>query len=497
MKEEFILEMKDIVKRYPGVTALGGVDFRVRKGSVHCLVGENGAGKSTLIKILTCVEQKTSGSIKINGEKFSGRSVKDAMDAGISTVFQEMNIIDQLTVLDNLTLGRESRGRFGVIKKNENDPVFQLMREFAPEIDLNCRVSSLSVAEKKIIETVRALSIDARIIIMDEPTASLSEAETRRIYSFVKQLKAKGISVIFISHLLDDIFELGDEVTVLRDGRVIGTRLIRETSRQDLIRMMIGKSIISRYQDGGRRRGQPLMEVEKLSAQGVNGIDFTLHEGEIVGFYGLRGAGKTETARALFGLNARRTGRISVAGRPVRVTRPAQALSCGIAMVPEERMSEGLLMQLSVMDNITIAGLKRDARHGVINQKAGCEISRDYVSRMNIRVNDIYQRVMTLSGGNQQKVVISKYLNIKSRVLMLDEPTRGVDVGSKEEIYRIIRDLAAGGAGILVFSSEYDEIASLCDRILVMAEGKIVAEMNQATLDAEKVRQLTMGSRAM
>jgi ribose transport system ATP-binding protein len=495
MKNDFILKMKNIVKRYPGVMALGGVDFMVRRGTVHCLVGENGAGKSTLIKILTCAEKRTSGEIELDGEVFTAKSVKDAMNAGISTVFQEMNIIDQLSVEDNLTLGRENHV-CGVVMKNADDPVLRVMREFAPDIDLESPVGSLSLAEKQIVETVRAIGSDAKIVIMDEPTASLSEAETLRIYSFVKQLRAKGITVIYISHLLDDIFELGDEVTVLRDGQIIGTRRVEETSRQDLIRMMIGKSVISRYQNDGRMPGAPLMEVDGITAQGVNNLSFTLHEREIIGFYGLRGAGKSEIARALFGLSPWQAGRMRVNQKEVQIKSPAQAIAEGIAMVPEERMTEGLLMQLSITDNITIAGLKRDARYGVVNEQAGSEIANDYVKRLNIRVNDIGRQVMTLSGGNQQKVVISKYLNINARVLLLDEPTRGVDVGSKAEIYSIIRDLASTGAGIVVFSSEYEEIASLCDRVLVLSEGSVLAEMSQENLDAEKVRYLTMGKRA-
>lgn len=491
MADDYILEMRGIVKQYPGVRALKGVDFKVRRNTIHCLVGENGAGKSTLIKILTCAEKMTSGEILINGSPFKGRNVKDAMQAGISTVFQELNIVNQLSVRDNLTLGRE-RHTLGVIRQDHDDPVLRLMAEFAPDIPLDRRVSRLSFAEKQIVETVKAIGADARIIIMDEPTASLSERETQRIYSFVRQLKDRGITVIYISHILEDIFTLGDEVTVLRDGEVIGTKRIAETSRDELIRMMVGRSVHSRYRENPRGAGESLLEAQGLTTKHINEVSFTLRSGEIIGFYGLRGAGKSEIAKALFGLDRLLSGRLLVEGNPVSITSPREALRHGIAMVPEERLTEGLFMKLPVSDNIGITRLKEESPAGIVNDSRNKAVAQSYLDSLNIKARGVFQKAATLSGGNQQKVVIAKYLNARSKILLLDEPTRGIDVGSKEEIYEIVRKLAESGAGILVFSSEYDEIASLCDRVMLVSGGRIVRELVQPELDPQLVRRLTM-----
>jgi ribose transport system ATP-binding protein len=495
LAEDFILEMKGIVKQYPGVLALNGVDFKVRRNTIHCLVGENGAGKSTLIKILTCAERMTSGEILLDGSPFLGKNVRDAMDAGISTVFQELNIVNQLSVEDNLTLGREKH-RCGIIRHDDGDPVLKLMAEFAPDIPLKCPVSQLSFAEKQIVETVKAIGTEAQLIIMDEPTASLSEQETARIYTFVKQLRAKGITVIYISHILDDIFTLGDDVTVLRDGDIIGTRKVAETSRDELIRMMIGRSVHGQYRDNPNKTAEVLLKADHLTTKAIHDVNFTLHKGEIIGFYGLRGAGKSEIARALFGLDRLQSGQIYVDGKPIQANSPGQALGHGIAMVPEERLTEGLFMKLPIADNIVITSIREQAFAGIVSEALKNSTAQGYIDRLNIKAQSCHQRAGTLSGGNQQKVVIAKYLNAHSKVLLLDEPTRGIDVGSKEEIYEIIRQLSSSDAGIIVFSSEYDEIASLCDRVILISGGKIVAEMSHQELDPQQIRRLTMGKGA-
>lgn len=491
MVQDYLLEMKGIVKQYPGVLALSGVDFFVHPGSIHCLVGENGAGKSTLIKILTCAEKMTSGEIFLQGQPFRGRSVRDAMNAGISTVFQELNIINQMTVRENLTLGREKH-QLGIIKKDASDPVLRLLSEFAPDIPLDARVHQLSFAEKQIVETVKAIGADARLVIMDEPTASLSERETQRIYTFVKQLKAKGISVIFISHLLEDIFTLGDEVTVMRDGSVVATRPVAETTREELIQLMVGRAVSQGYTRKAQQSQTELLKAQGLCTAAVSDIDFTLHEGEVLGFYGLRGAGKSEIARALYGLDRLTTGQIYLHGQPISVKNPRMALAHGIAMVPEERLSEGLFMRHSLTDNIAITSLKRQSRLGIVMERSKNSIAREYMDRLRVKAHSATQWAGTLSGGNQQKIVIAKNLNAKAKVLLLDEPTRGIDVGSKEEIYDIIRQLSKQGAGILVFSSEYEEIAAVCDRVMLISEGRIIAARRNEELDPKEVRQLTM-----
>lgn len=487
--------MQGIVKQYPGVKALAGVDFAVRAGSIHCLVGENGAGKSTLIKIITGAEKPTAGQMWFDGRPYQPRSVRDALQAGISTVFQELNVVEQMTVADNLTLGREEH-RLGIVRSNPNDPVLRLMAEFAPDIALHRRIASLSFAEKQIVETVKAIGAQAKLVIMDEPTASLSEAETKRIYYFVRQLRAGGIAVIFISHLLDDIFTLGDEVTVLRDGQIVGTRSVAATTREELVRLMVGKAVHGGYQPRAAGVGEVLLQANALRTAWVRDVSFTLRRGEIIGFYGLRGSGKTETARALLGLDPLLSGEVALRGQRVRLRHPAQALRHGLAMVPEERLTQGLVMKLPVQDNIVLANLRRMARLGVVQDRRKREVAARYMKELNIRAHSGVQKAGTLSGGNQQKVVIAKYLYANSQILLLDEPTRGIDIGSKEEIYAIIRKLAQDGAGILVFSSEYDEIAALCDRVALMVDGALTQIIDHSQLDPQQVRLATMGKGA-
>ncbi len=487
-----ILEMRGIVKQYPGVTALKGVDFLVERNTVHCLVGENGAGKSTLIKILTCVETRTAGEIRIDGRPFNGRTVRDAMNAGISTVYQELNIVEQLTVAENLTLGRE-KSRWGVLQKHTSDRAFEVLGEFAPDIALNSRVSQLSFAQKQLLEIVKAVSTDAKIVIMDEPTAALSRQESDRLYDVIRKLKRQGITIIYISHVLDDIFTIGDRVTALRDGDIVGTRDVEKTTREELVEMMVGKVVHSGYDAGGRKPGEALLEARGLTTGSIRDMSFELHRGEILGFYGLRGAGKSETARALFGLDPLLAGEIRLNGAPARIRTPEQAMASGIAMVPEERLTEGLFMKLSVSDNIAVTNYRNTSRMGIVNEGNKNAIAEKYIRELNIKVHSARQRASTLSGGNQQKVVIAKCLNAQTRLLMLDEPSRGIDVGAKEEIYSIIRELAAQGVGILVFSSEYDEIAALCDRVLLMAGGRVIRTLRNDELDIHRVHILTMG----
>ncbi len=487
-----ILEMRGIVKQYPGVTALKGVDFLVERNTVHCLVGENGAGKSTLIKILTGVEHMTSGEMRIDGAAYAGRSVRDAMNAGISTVYQELNIIDQLTVAENLTLGRE-RNRWGILQRHSADRAFDILAEFAPDISLNSRVSQLSFAEKQLLEIIKAVSAEARIVVMDEPTAALSRQESDRLYDVIRKLKRQGITIIYISHVLDDIFTIGDKVTALRDGEIVGTRNVAETSRMELVEMMVGKVVHSGYDDGGRVPGQVLLEARGLTTDSIHDVSFSLRRGEILGFYGLRGAGKSETARAIYGLDRIRGGQLLFDGKPVQFRTPEQAMAGGITMVPEERLTEGLFMKLSVSDNIAITNYKNTSRFGVVDESGKAQVAEKYIRELNIKVHSARQRASTLSGGNQQKVVISKCLNAQTRLLMLDEPSRGIDVGAKEEIYTIIRNLAAQGVGIMVFSSEYDEIAALCDRVVLIAGGGVVTILRNDELDIHQVHILTMG----
>ena len=487
---ENILEVRNLSKSYPGVEALKDVSLAIQRNTVHCIVGENGAGKSTFIKILTCAEERTGGRILYNDREYRPRTIKEAMNLGISTLFQELNVVNQLTVEENLILGRE-QSVWGIIRRpDRSGRVYQVLQSFAPDIPLNKKVAELSYAEKQVIEIVKAVAVDAGLIIMDEPTAALSEAEAHRLFEMIANLKQQGMTVIYISHILDDIFAVGDYVTVFRDGAVIGTKRVAEIDRPELIRMMIGKAVTEGYLPRQIDRASRVLEVTNLRTEKLDGVSFDLFKGEIIGFYGLRGAGKSEIAQALYGLDPILDGAVKVGGKKRSFRIPKDSMRQGISMVPEERLSEGLILKMSVRGNISISNLRKIARFGVVNARNERSIAERFVGALNIKVSGVDQRASTLSGGNQQKVVISKCLNADSRILLMDEPTRGIDVGAKEEIHRIIRGLAEAGNSIIIFSSEYPEIAGLCDRIFLVAEGRIVKVVSNEEADAEELMHI-------
>ena len=493
MKQDHILEMYDIEKKYPGVKALDKVDLLVKRASVHCIIGENGAGKSTLIKILTCAEKMNGGSIILDGKPFVAKTIKEAMKYGISTLFQELNIVNQLSVAENLILGREKHN-MGILASHFDYPVFSMMKEFAPDIPLEKKVSTLSYAQKQIVEIVRSIGFNAKIVIMDEPTAALSIRESQRLYNVVTMLKERGISVIYISHVLEDIFTIGDEVTVLRDGKVVGVRVIKETTRQELVKMMVGKVVHQPYTQRNIDYNNRVLEVKNLTTSSLSDVSFSLHKGEILGFYGLRGAGKSEVARALFGLDNWKSGEVFLHQQPVDMINPEKAIhTYGLAMVPEERLSEGLFMSLSVSDNIVITNLKKFISYCIFSERKKQAEATRLIQELHMQVHSPNQKANTLSGGNQQKVVIAKCLHAETKILLLDEPSRGIDVGAKEEIYTIIRELASSGSSIIIFSSEYEEIASLCDRVVLMVKGQISTCLDHEDLDSHTVHNITMG----
>jgi ABC-type sugar transport system ATPase subunit len=482
-----ILEIRNLCKSYPGVEALKDVSLTIQRNTVHCIVGENGAGKSTFIKILTRAEERSSGTILFDDTEFRPRTIKEAMNLGISTLFQELNVVNKLTVEENLMLGREE-AVWGVIRRPDRESrVFQILKDFAPDISLSRKVDELSYAEKQVIEIVKAMAVDASLLIMDEPTAALSEAEAQRLFQVIRTLKQQEITVIYISHILDDIFAIGDYVTVFRDGAVIGTSKVSEIDRPALIKMMIGKVVTERYVPRQVDYSTKVLEVADLRTSKLDGVSFDLYKGEIIGFYGLRGAGKSEIAQALYGLGTILAGTIKIGGRPVRFGIPRDSLRRGIAMVPEERLSEGLILKMPLRPNITISNLKKITRFAVVNSRKERDIAERYVKALSIKASGIDQRTSTLSGGNQQKVVISKCLNADSTILLMDEPTRGIDVGAKEEIHKIIRSLAGEGNSVIIFSSEYPEILTLCDRIFLVADGRIIKVAANKELTAEEL----------
>lgn len=503
MTDEVLIEIRDLEKRFPGVRALKGVSFDIGKGSVHCLVGENGAGKSTFIKILTGAYSKDNGTIMLDGHAFEPRSIREAMDSGISVLYQELNVVDDLTTGENLTLGQE-KSKLGFIQKSENiSQVMETIRLMDNTIKLDMPVSCLSVAQKQVIEIAKAINAGCSILVMDEPTASLSEDEVRRLFINIQNLKKNGITIIYISHKLSEIFAIGDRFTVFRDGEMVGTKAVKELIEScdnsipnacvELVRMMLGKVVQEEYIPSVVDYSEKVLEVKNVSNLRLKDISFDLHKGEILGFYGLVGSGKTETCRVLYGMDGYE-GEIRVKGRKSDYKSIRGALKNGFSMIPEERRSDGIFGMLPIRENIPMMKMSSVLTWGLINGIKECNLADRFMKRMSIVARDREQKVAFLSGGNQQKVVIGKCLNRESDIILMDEPTRGVDIGAKEEIHKIIRNLSGEGKSIIVFSSELPEVVHLCDRIVLMHEGRIREIVkNRKGIDSDRIMQVVAG----
>jgi ribose transport system ATP-binding protein len=490
---ENVLEIRDLVKDFPGVRAVNNVSFDIKRNTVHCLVGENGAGKSTLIKMLTGAYTRTSGRILLNGEEYNPHSTRDAKQMGISTLFQELNVVDQLTVEENLTLGMEDT-TFGFIKKTDKiNKIISVLNSIEPSIKPRQLVSSLSVAKKQIVEISKAVAAESDIIIMDEPTAAISESEIARLFNIIKGLREQNVTVIYISHRLDEIFELGDYVTVMRDGKHIETKPVSEIQdRSELIKMMIGKTVFEQYTPREGDCPDTILEVKHLSNHRLNDISFDIHAGEIAGFYGLVGAGKTELARAIYGVDEYE-GEILFKGKKLQPA-PDKAIAAGIALVPEERRSQGLFTILTIRGNVPVMNMKKISRNGFINDAMERDATLEYVDKLKIATNSIEKEASKLSGGNQQKVVLSKCLFADADLLMLDEPTRGIDVGAKSEIYNLIRQLSREGKTIIIFSSELPEVMNICDSIYLLYDGSLKSTMrNGCDVNSESILHIVTG----
>jgi ribose transport system ATP-binding protein len=488
-----VLSIHGLTRDFPGVRAVDDVSLSIESSTIHCLVGENGAGKSTLIKMLTGALLPTSGTMRINGSEYRPKNLQDARDAGIATLFQELHVVDELTVLENLTLGME-RSRFGfLIKSDLDDRVIRTLKAIEPSIDPSARVSSLSVAQKQIIEIARAASSGANVIIMDEPTAALSEREVERLFEVIRRLRKEAVTVIFISHKLDEILQLGEAVTVLRDGKHIATKLLKDIAgRSELIEMMIGRTVFQSYTPSTTVRKEAVLTAKGLTNKLLKNVSFHINRGEIVGFYGLVGAGKTEIARALFGADEV-SGSILFKGRKIGRS-PKDTIAAGIALVPEERRTQGLFTELSIRQNIPVMNLHRMSDRGIFRALDEQTAAVDYVNQLSIATDSIDKYVKKLSGGNQQKVVLAKCLFSQADLLLLDEPTRGVDVGAKTEIYDIIRSLAGEGKSVAVFSSELEEVLGICDRIFLLYSGSLKSEIiNNADVDVSHILNIVTG----
>lgn len=492
---ENIIEVKDISKKYPGVMALKGVSFDIKKNTVHCIVGENGAGKSTFIKIMTGAIQRSGGTILYNGRDYQPKSIKDAMKAGMSVLYQELNVVDDLTVKENLTLGiEESRG--GILKYGkDSEKLFSVLKQFAPEIDLDSKVEELSVGKKQILEIAKAVALQTDLIIMDEPTAAISEKEVERLLDLIRDLRKHDVTVIYISHRLSEIMELGDYVTVFRDGQVIGTKAVSELSSQsELIKMMIGKVVSQEYIPNEVDTSKVVLSAKGITNKKLKNVSFDLYKGEILGFYGLVGAGKTEICKAIYGVD-KYQGDLWVNGIKAQKQDIISRIKAGLALVPEERRTEGLFTQLSIKENIPYMCIGKISDKGIVQSRKETSLAKEYIERMHIATPGENQNVANLSGGNQQKVVLAKCIASDCSVLILDEPTRGVDVGAKEEIYSLIRKITKDeNVSVMVMSSELPEILGICDRIILLYEGNVVAEMkNGPEIDSRRIMQIVTG----
>ena len=485
----YILEMRNIFKSFGGVNALRDVSFQCRPGTVHALVGENGAGKSTLIKILAGALLPDSGEIIFKGQKHQSFSTRKALNSGISVIYQELALVSQMTVAENIFLGREPRKYFGIVdKKRLKIEAKKLLKQLGFEVDMDMEVGEMTVAYQQMVEIAKALSKNADLIIMDEPSAILAGHELDQLFLIIESLKKRGVTIIYISHRLEEVFRIANEVTILKDGQLVGTKLIKDLSRGELVKMMVGRTLEEVFPVSFNQLGNPVIQVEEISTNTIlNKVSFKLREGEILGVAGMVGSGRTELARAIFGADPLTSGTIKIKGQDVVFKNPADAIRSKISLVPEDRKYHGLFTKLSILNNITLPILSKISRWGFTDKKKENEIVERERQIHSIDMTSGNQEVQYLSGGNQQKVVLSKSLQTIPEVIIMDEPTRGVDVGAKFEIYQLIRQLNKDGIAILMISSELPEILGLSDRILVMREGKIVAELTPNETNEEMI----------
>ena len=494
-----LLEVRDIEKTFPGVRALSGVSFEVRAGEVHALLGENGAGKSTLIKIISGVYEPDSGSILIGGRQTCFASPEDAKRAGVATIYQELLLFPELTVAENIFLGHAPRASMGRIDWRAMRARAEALLASLEIDDLAARqvVGALSVGNRQRVEILRALSHDARILIMDEPTAALTESDVTRLFDVVRRLKARGVGIVYISHRLDEIFAIADRVTVLRDGAYVGARNVADTNASELVQMMVGRRIDNLFPKTIVPIGAPVLEARDIVRHPMTkSVSLTVRAGEIVGLAGLVGSGRSELAQTLFGITPAESGEIRLMGEGVTIRSAENARSKGIAYVPEDRGVQGLVRRMSVLHNFSLAALGALSRGGFINRSAERRMAEEGVARFRVKTSSVEEIAGRLSGGNQQKIVLGKWLANNPKLLILDEPTRGIDVGAKAEIHRLMSELAGAGVAILMISSELPEVLGMSDRVLVMREGRLVAEFDRAHATSETVGAAMMGETA-
>jgi ribose transport system ATP-binding protein len=479
--------MEGIRKQFPGVLALDDVDLAVRAGEVHVILGENGAGKSTLMKILSGAHRKDAGRIFLDGREVEIDGPRHARELGVAIIYQELSLAPTLSAAENVFLGREPRRLPGLVDRAAMEEASrEILDGLGAHFDVRLPVRALSLAQRQLVEIARALSLDARILVMDEPTSALTDREAQALFETMRRLTARGVAIIYISHRLQEIYDIGDRVTVLRDGRRIATLEVAGADRRELVRLMANREIDELVTRRPSPRGAELLRAESLTRQDeLRDVSFALHAGEVVGFAGLLGSGRTAVARALFGLDRLDAGRVFVGGRETRIDSPRDAIRAGLGLVTEDRKRQGLVLSLSVRENVTLPVLHTLARFGVVDARRERELAARYAADLRIRTPSIEQLALNLSGGNQQKVVLAKWLACQVDVLILDEPTRGIDVGAKQEIYALMERLTAEGVGIVLISSELPEIAGLCDRVLVMRAGAVAGQFPRGVSQEE------------
>lgn len=499
---DIVLEARSISKSFPGVKALDDVDLVLRRGRLTALLGENGAGKSTLMNIIAGVFPADSGEVLLHGRSVQFANPREAREAGIAMIFQELNLVAHLTVAENIFLGREPLNRFGFIDtRGMNRDASELLRQLDLDVPPTTRLGSLRVGQQQVVEIAKALSTRARVLIMDEPTSAITQHEIEVLFGIIDKLKHQGVAIAYITHKLEELTRIGDDAAVMRDGQLVGRGALADLDRDEIVKMMVGREVRSGRKRSPADRGEEVLRVENLSLTHpdrpgnllLKGIDLTVRRGEVLGIFGLMGAGRTELLETVFGLHPERsTAAISVAGQPVTIKSPSDAIAHGLALAPEDRKHAGLVLGMSVLENVSLASLQRYDRFGWIDHRSEQRMANRVVDQFRVKTPSVHQKARNLSGGNQQKVILGKWLATEPAVLLLDEPTRGIDVNAKEEIYDLIQHLSTSGLAVVVVSSEMPEIMALADRIVVLCEGRKTAELERADADEESLMRAAL-----
>ncbi|WP_449044322.1 sugar ABC transporter ATP-binding protein [Paracoccus versutus] len=489
----YILEIEGIRKEFPGVVALDDVQFRLRPGSVHALMGENGAGKSTLMKIIAGIYTPDRGTIRLRGEEVVLASPLDALEQGIAMIHQELALMDWMTVAENIWIRREPKNALGLIDHRKmTEMTRELFAQLRLKIDPTAQISTLTVAQRQMVEIAKAVSHRSQVLIMDEPTSAITETEVDHLFEIIRDLKARGVAIVYITHKMNELFEIADEFSVFRDGKYVGTHASTDVTRDDIIRMMVGREITDMFPKEEAEIGEVILSVENLSLPGTfHGITFDLRRGEILGLAGLVGSGRSNVAEALFGVTPAVEGRIRIAGRDVPIASPADAMREGMALLTEDRKATGCFLPLTILENMQIAALHEGhVKLGCVDERGMTNLCLGMKDKLRIKTPNLDERIENLSGGNQQKVLIARWLLTKPQILILDEPTRGIDVGAKAEIHRLISGLAQQGVAVIMISSELPEVLGMSDRIMVMHEGHMTGILDRAEATQVKIMEL-------